>query len=429
MILKGSQRGGARQLSGHLMNRRDNEHVSLIEVRGFVGQSLDEALAEAHAIAKGTKCSQFLFSLSMNPPADQPVGEEALLRAADAAEERLGLEGQPRAVVVHEKEGRRHAHVVWSRIDPETMHAINLPFFKQRLTELSRELYLEQDWPLPEGMRQNGGKSPLNFTLAEWQQAKRLGLDPRELKQVFRDAWSRSDSRPAFERALEERGYFLAKGDRRGFVAVDVHGDVFAISKWAGVRAREVEQRFGNPEALRDVDAVRQDIRQRLNDRLKGFIGEVKARHGEARAPLDAERQTMTRAHAADRTRLEQLQQERQREEQQARQAKFNRGLRGLWDKLTGREKSIRQHNETEALLAMRRDRAQRDQLAAAQIEQRRRLQEQIEALRRQQAEERKLLAREVARRMRQQTRTPNTEPARNRTRTRTRASDPDLKP
>jgi hypothetical protein len=96
--------------------------------------------------------------------------------------------------VIHEKNGRRHAHVVWSRIDPDAMKAINLPHFKNRLKDLSKELYLEHEWTLPDGHKENGWKNPLNFTLAEWQQANRLGLDPREIKQVFREAWDRSDN-------------------------------------------------------------------------------------------------------------------------------------------------------------------------------------------------------------------------------------------
>jgi Relaxase/Mobilisation nuclease domain len=78
--------------------------------------------------------------------------EADFLRAAEAAEERLGLQNHPRAIVIHEKHGRRHAHAVWSRIDPETMRATNMAFYKQKLTTLSRELYLEHDWPLPAGM-------------------------------------------------------------------------------------------------------------------------------------------------------------------------------------------------------------------------------------------------------------------------------------
>lgn len=37
---------------------------------------------------------------------------------AETIERKLGLEGQPRAIVFHEKEGRRHAQAIWSRIDP-----------------------------------------------------------------------------------------------------------------------------------------------------------------------------------------------------------------------------------------------------------------------------------------------------------------------
>jgi hypothetical protein len=75
------------------------------------------------------------------------------------------------------------------------MKAVNLPHFKNRLTALSKELYLDHGWVLPDGHRENGWRNPLNFTLAEWQQAKRHNLDPREIKQQFRDAWERSDSR------------------------------------------------------------------------------------------------------------------------------------------------------------------------------------------------------------------------------------------
>ena len=67
-------------------------------------------------------------------------------------EQKLGLEDQPRAIVFHEKDGRRHCHAVWSRIDAQEMKAINLPFFKNRLMEISRELYLEHGWDMPHGM-------------------------------------------------------------------------------------------------------------------------------------------------------------------------------------------------------------------------------------------------------------------------------------
>lgn len=249
MILKGSQRGGAGQLARHLLNERDNEHVTVRSLRGFMAGDLEGALAETHAIARGTKCRQFLFSLSFNPPKDANATEQDFDAAIEAAEKRLGLEGQPRAVITHEKEGRLHTHVVWSRIDAERMRAINLPFYKTRLKELARELYLDHDWTLPDGLRRDGGKSPLNFTLDEWQRAKRLDLDPREIKQSIQDAWKQSDNQQAFAASLIERGYVLARGDRRGFVALDHRGEVYSLARFAGVKTKELNARLGSPDA------------------------------------------------------------------------------------------------------------------------------------------------------------------------------------
>lgn len=68
MILKGSQRGGASKLATHLLRLDENDHVEVHELRGFSADDLRGALQEADAIAKGTRCRQFLFSLSLNPP-------------------------------------------------------------------------------------------------------------------------------------------------------------------------------------------------------------------------------------------------------------------------------------------------------------------------------------------------------------------------
>lgn len=123
MILKGSQRGSGRELAVHLMRVDDNEHVHIHELRGFIAEDLRGAFAEAEAISRATRARQYLFSLSLNPPSDASVSVKQFEQAIDRIEQRLGLGGQPRAIVFHEKEGRRHAHCVWSRIDAETMTA------------------------------------------------------------------------------------------------------------------------------------------------------------------------------------------------------------------------------------------------------------------------------------------------------------------
>jgi hypothetical protein len=208
---------------------RDNDHVELHDVRGFASDDLRGAFCEADAIAKGTRCKNYLFSISLNPPEGAKVGVDAFEQAAAEVERKLGLEGQPRAIVFHEKDGRRHAHVVWSRIDAERMRAINLPHYKIKLRDVSRQLYFKHGWEMPRGLQDRSLRDPLTFSREEWQQAKRAGLDPRELKAVLQQCWSASDSRAAFEQALKERGFWLAQGDRRGFVAVDYRGAVYSL--------------------------------------------------------------------------------------------------------------------------------------------------------------------------------------------------------
>ncbi len=140
MILKGNQRAGGSQLAAHLMNLRDNDHVTVHELRGFISDSLEGAFNEAYAISRSTKAKQYLFSLSVNPPETEYVPIETFEAAIASIESKLGLKNQARAIVFHEKHGRRHAHCVWSRIDMDEMRAINLPHYKLKLCDISRDL-------------------------------------------------------------------------------------------------------------------------------------------------------------------------------------------------------------------------------------------------------------------------------------------------
>lgn len=396
MILKGSQRAGGSQLAAHLLNERDNDHVRVGDVRGFASDDLHGAFKEAQAIASGTRCKQYLFSLSINPPRDADISEADFERAADAAERALGLEGQPRAIVYHEKEGRRHAHVVWSRIDAQAMRAINLAHFKNKLTSLSRDLYLDHGWPLPDGLRPHTAGNPLRFSLEEWQQAKGQGVDPREIKQLFKDAWNRSDSQRAFANALAEYGYFLARGDRRGFVAVDTQGEIYAVARWTNVKAKDVTAKLGDASDLPAVGVVAAELRSRITDQFKTFIREAKARQAAERAPLDQRREELRNVHRAERERLAAKQGQRWHDESEARAAKLRTGFAGLWDTLTGKAKTLRDQNEREAINGLRRDQRQRDALIHDQMRDRRALQSTIDQLRAKQANDRRTLARDV---------------------------------
>ena len=263
MILVGNQRGNYKEMADHLL-KDENEQVIIHEIKGFMGENLHTALQESYAVSRATKCSKHMYSLSFNPPKGAEVSTEAFEDAIERAEKRLGLINQPRVIVFHEKRGRdgklrKHAHAVWCRIDAENGKAIHIPYDHTKLNAFSRELFLENGWELPKGYENRADRDPLNYTHAQHQQAKRAGKQADKIKQVFQDAWARSDTRDTFATALKEHGYILARGDRRGFVAVDHRGEVHAVARYAGIKTREVRDRLGELDGLPNVQQA-QDI-------------------------------------------------------------------------------------------------------------------------------------------------------------------------
>jgi len=375
MILNGNQRGGAKDLAVHLL-KPNNDHVQVHELRGFVSDDLLGAFTESYAISRGTRCKQFLYSLSLNPPEGAKVSTEAFENAADKVEMRLGLDGQPRAIVFHEKNGRRHAHVVWSRIDPQAMKAVQLSHSKRKLRQVSRELFREHGWEMPKGLIDRNARDPKNFSLAEWQQAKRVGKDPRRIKAAIQDAWAITDSKSALDAALEERGFVLARGDRRGFVVLDRDGENYSLPKWAGLKTKDVRARLGSEKTLLSVAEARGRIAETMTLAVQRLEAERQRMTKVQSRQLELERQRLVKAQRDERKRFELAIQARTFREAKQRQDRYRKGVVGLWDILRGESARIRRQNELEAWQAIKRDQAQRDGLIFKHVEARRTLME-----------------------------------------------------
>lgn len=385
MILQGNQRGGARDLALHLL-KDENDHVEVHELRGFVSDDLVSALKEAQAISRGTKAKQFLYSLSLNPPANENVSTQDFAAAISRVEDKLGLSGQPRAIVFHEKAGadgqqRRHCHAVWSRIAAKNMKAIPLPYTKYKLREVSRELYLEHGWNMPRGFLDSAERDPRNFTLALWQQAKRVGKDPRAIKAAIQDSWAISDTQRGFEQALKERGFTLAKGDRRAFVALDHACEVYSIPKWTGLRTKDVKSRLSDQEFLPSVSEARVQIGKDMTERLSSLRDQQQTTVNARLHQIAQKRSELVKKQSAEREKLKAEQERRRLEEAKQRQAKFTKGLRGLFDRMLGRHKKLKQQNEREAMLSQQRDQKERDTVVFTQLEARRILQTRTQRL------------------------------------------------
>jgi len=415
MILKAKERGNAPQLARYLMTMHDNDHVELHDVRGFISDDLLEAFHEADAIARGTRCKNHLFSMSFNPPAGANASIDDFERAIEQVEAKLGLAGQPRAIVFHEKDGRRHAHAVWSRIDTDMMRAINLPHYKTKLRDVSRQLYLDHGWTMPRGLEDRRLRDPLGFTREEWQQARRAGVDPKELKAVFQGVWQASDSRAAFEQALKERGFWLARGDRRGFVAVDYRGEVYAVARYSGVKARDVAAKLGDAQQLRPVDEVKAEIAAGITAKLQGFIKEAERDAVRRSLQINFRKAEITGRHQQERKALTESQEQRWQAETRRRAESLPKGFSGIWHRITGRYAKVQAENEREALDALRRDHTEKDALVTRQIEERQAMQRDIQVQRQAAQQELMRLREDVAYYMQHDRHAPDHAPERKR--------------
>ncbi len=378
MILKGSQRGGAKQLAHHLLKVEENEHVEIHDIRGFMSDDLHGALKEIYAISQGTRCKQFMFSVSLNPPQTESVPVEYFEKALADIERDLGLKGQPRAVVFHEKEGRRHAHCVWSRIKTDEMKAINLPYYKLKLRDISKQLYFQYGWQMPKGLLDSAFRNRTNFTLAEWQQAKRIKEDPKVLKKLLQECWAVSDGKKAFSQALEENGFYLARGDRRGYVAVDYQGEVFSLSKWADVKTKQLKNRLGDPKSLPGIDEAKAQISKKMTAVLKNYIQEVKSQIEKKKEPLIQRKQALKKHHLEQRMILKAKQEKRWQEETIERSKRLPKGLKGIWYRITGKYQKTRSQNELETKHCFRRDRDEKQTLIDRQLKEHQNLQKEI---------------------------------------------------
>ncbi len=273
MIPFGSQRALGQDLATHLLNTQDNERMEVAQVRGAIARDLHGAFAEWEAQAHNlTRCSNYLYSLSVNPDQRQGrLSREQYLDYIDRVENRIGLTGQPRAIVFHikkDKNGipREHCHVIWSRIDAERGKARQIAFDHDKLMMVTREFARDHGLKLPDGYyRVKGQERPKKnqqLSLYEKSQQEKGGLTKEQHMAQVTAAWHKRDNPRAFVRSLEDMGYILATGTR-DYVLVDLYGNMNSLPKLIDdkeVRTKDLREFLGKEfpkDSLPSVDEAR----------------------------------------------------------------------------------------------------------------------------------------------------------------------------
>ena len=294
MIIKGASRAAPAKLAKHLERGDTNEHVEILEFEGVATQHLAEALSDMQLLASGTRGKKGLYHANIDPHADYPMTREQWDRAVEVLEQELGLQGQPRVTVMHRKNGREHLHVVWARTDLETMTLRSDSNNYLAHERASHQLEIEFGHEHVPGVHHKRDKSQERpvaaFDHAEWQQMERSQLDPRERKAEITGLYERADNGKAFQNALEDAGYLLARGDRRALVVVDIAGEVHSLNRQiATAKAKEIREKTADldPASLPGVDEAR-ELQEQRRDARRSASGRAEAaqgREGASEAP------------------------------------------------------------------------------------------------------------------------------------------------
>ena len=296
MVIKGGSISGAARFAAHLERTDTNEiRNEVIEMRDVAAADLRGALREMEAIASACpNCKKPLYQASINTQAHERMTDEQRMQAVDRLEKELGLTGQPRVVVVHEKnDGREHCHIVWSRIDLDKMRTISDSHNFRKHEIVARELEREFGHERVQGAHiERDGKQRPDRTPRHWevQQSARTGVRLKEAKELMTEIWSGTQNGKGFQEALEKKGWILARGDRRDFVALDPKGGTHSLSRRIeGATAKDVRARLADltPEKLPSVAEARATQQARYGQEAARQAAPTKTRiKTPARAPV-----------------------------------------------------------------------------------------------------------------------------------------------
>ena len=157
-----------------------------------------ETLRDMQALTELTKQGRdglYHAEISTAPEYAANMTREQWLQSADFLGEELGLQNQPRVIVLHGgTDGRKHMHVVWQRTDVETMKIISDGYNFDAHEKASHRMELEFGHELVPGKhhKRDREKQPemprQEYDYAEAQIAERTGMTVAERKAQIAEA-------------------------------------------------------------------------------------------------------------------------------------------------------------------------------------------------------------------------------------------------
>ena len=145
---------------------------------------------------------------------------------------------------------------------------------------------------------------------------------------------------------------------------------------------KDIEKKLGDEKnKLLSVEQTRTRIAQDMGEHLQDLQAQQAEAINARQYAIHSELDILISGQKRERQNQHQAHEQRWQTETKARQARFNIGLKGLLDRVTGKRRRIAKQNEREAMLAAQRDSHEKDTLIFTHLGQRRTLQRRIERL------------------------------------------------
>lgn len=241
MVIRGNSRGNARQLSHYLLAKKDNEAIRILDINGQAAptsKELHKAIFLMGVSAELSRSEKGLYHAQINPAIgeDKLMNDDHWIEASDILGKQLGLENQSRAIVLHTKKGRTHAHVVWERYDHEQERMVSDSFSR---------------------LAQDRARKEMEQTFGQQFTPHRNKHRP-ELKASLSALWHQTGTGAQFVKAARENGYIISEGSGRSpFMVVDENGRSYDLNRQLkGVRLKDIRQRLRHESLLGEKDAI-----------------------------------------------------------------------------------------------------------------------------------------------------------------------------
>lgn len=248
MVIRGRTRGNGGQLAAYLMDNSENDQAYVFDIRGTSQpDNLRMSLLEMSFTSELTKSQKGLYHAQINPAygEDKRMTDTDWFRAADILEAELKLTDQKRVIVMHEKNGRQHAHVVWERYDHTSGKMISDSY--SRLAQDRARKTMEKEFEQQRTPERNARKI--------------------DLKKAITEIWKKTKTGMDFIIQSLEKGYVIATGTQRPYMLVDDTGRSFdLVRQLEKVKTKDVRERLEKEKLPNEKQAIK-IIRSKLSEK------------------------------------------------------------------------------------------------------------------------------------------------------------------